>query len=62
MRRWLTRSVTNPVPAAALSDHLPWARCWRWTCRVLRRGTGAYTTNKSDAKGFAEAFAELDGQ
>jgi len=27
----------------------------------LRR-TDAYTTNKSDAKGFAEAFAELDGQ
>lgn len=31
MRRWLTRSVINPVLAAALSDHLPWPRCWRLT-------------------------------
>ncbi|MFI6006083.1 hypothetical protein ACIA98_37860 [Streptomyces sp. NPDC051366] len=28
----------------------------------LPLGTGGYTTNESDAKVFAEAFAELDGQ
>lgn len=49
---------TVPVPVAALSDHLPWARCWWWICRVFRRETGAHAANKSDAKGFAE----LDGR
>jgi hypothetical protein len=31
MRRWLTRTVKNPVPTAALSDHLPRPRCWKLT-------------------------------
>ncbi|MES9512029.1 hypothetical protein ABWJ92_37530 [Streptomyces sp. NPDC000609] len=50
------RSRSSVIGSPALGTVL------RWTCRVLRRGTGAYTTNKSDAKAVAEAFAELDGQ